>query len=176
MLEYICELIINNLIIIWRGMRILNIIFLDVDNVLNSTTKLIEVYKKTGKPHSGYRYPFDERCLNNLRELVINTKAKIVVTSIWRETEEGKVTLLNELKKYDLDEEVIGYTPVLNSKKRVEEIRSFLEDIENNCKFVILDDMTDMGEFSTFLVKTDSKVGLTSENVKEAIKILNLQN
>ena len=47
----------------------MNIIFLDIDGVLNSRRKLIEVYKKTHKPHSGYNYPFDEICLENLKTL-----------------------------------------------------------------------------------------------------------
>lgn len=47
----------------------MNIIFLDVDGVLNSVNKLIETYKRTHKPHSGYSYPFDEVCLENLQLL-----------------------------------------------------------------------------------------------------------
>ena len=38
----------------------MNVIFLDVDGVLNSINKLIEIYNKTHKSHSGYIYPFDE--------------------------------------------------------------------------------------------------------------------
>ena len=62
----------------------MNIIFLDIDGVLNSHRKLIEVYKKTHKPHSGYNYPFDEICLNNLKDLFEKTNSKIVITSSWR--------------------------------------------------------------------------------------------
>lgn len=150
----------------------MKIIFLDVDYVLNSTKKLIEVYNETGKPHSGYSYPFDERCMENLKNLVLETDAKLVITSVWRKTEEGRSVLLNELKKYDLDKYVIGYTPVLN-RIRGEEIASFLSHMSGEVSFVILDDNSDMGKFLPFLVKTDCKVGLTTENVKEAIEILN---
>ena len=87
--------------------EILNIIFLDVDGVLNSQRKLVEVYEKTNKPHSGYAYPFDERCLYNLKELVELTNSKIVISSTWRKEEEGRTTLLNKLKEYNLDDKVI---------------------------------------------------------------------
>ena len=50
----------------------MNIIFLDVDEVLNSINNLIEVYNKTHKSHSAYSYPFDENCLENLKLLVQN--------------------------------------------------------------------------------------------------------
>ena len=147
----------------------MNIIFLDVDHVLNSTRKLIEVYKKTHKSHSGYSYPFDEICMENLRILVLNTNSRLVITSVWRKEQEGKTILLNELGKYDLDKYVIGYTPILNGKSRGEEIASFLSKLQCEANFVILDDDSDMGELLPFLIKTDGKVGLTYENVKEAI-------
>lgn len=150
----------------------MNIIFLDVDYVLNSTRKLKEVYNETGKPHSGYSYPFDERCMENLKRIVFETDSNIVITSVWRKTEEGRSVLLTELNKYGLDKYILGWTPVLNTK-RGKEISSFLSGLKDSVKFVILDDNSDMGEYGPFLVKTDGKVGLTEENVKEAIEKLN---
>lgn len=98
----------------------MNIIFLDVDGVLNSINKLIEIYNKTHKSHSGYSYPFDERCLENLQLLVQETDSKIVITSTWRKDEDGRKTLLNVLSKYELDNKVIGYTPVLEETRGIE--------------------------------------------------------
>lgn len=106
-------------------------------------------------------------------DYVLNTEAKLVITSVCRKTEEGRGVLLNELKKYELDKYIIGYTPILNSVSG-KEIGSFLSDLNYEVKFVILDDNSDMGEFLAFLVKTDGKVGLTAENVKDAIEILEL--
>lgn len=150
----------------------MNIIFLEVDGVLNSQNKLIEVYKKTGKPHSGYLYPFDEKCLDNLCLLVNKTDAKLVITSTWRKDKEGIDILLNMLKKYNLDKKVIGYTPILG-KDRGLEIKSFLSCLENEVNFVILDDDDDMGELYNYLIRTDMKVGLTYENVNDGIMRLN---
>lgn len=152
----------------------MNIIFLDVDGVLNSINKLIEVYKETGKPHSGYAYPFDEKCMKNLQILVKETNSKLVITSTWRKDEEGRKTLLSELKKYGLDKEVKGYTPILVNEKREKEIKEYLSILKEVPKFIILDDDVDMEELLRFLIKTNPQTGLTSENVQEAIDKLNV--
>ena len=150
----------------------MNIIFLDVDGVLNSRNKLIEIYNKTHKPHSGYSYPFDERCLENLKLLVQETNSKIVVSSTWRKDEEGRITLLKVLSEYELDNKIIGYTPVLDKERGIE-IKQFLISLKETHNFVILDDDLDMGELNPFLIKTNGQVGLTYENVQEAIIKLN---
>lgn len=151
----------------------MNIIFLDVDGVLNSINKLIETYEKTHKPHSGYSYPFDEKCLQNLQLLVRETNSKLVITSTWRKDEEGRISLLNALKDYELDAKVIGYTPILQGKIRGIEISQFLSKLKEKPNFIILDDDSDMGELLPFLIKTDNRTGLTYENVQEAIMKLN---
>ena len=45
----------------------MNIIFLDVDGVLNSLNHAKELYEKTKRPYSGFDFPFDSECLNNLK-------------------------------------------------------------------------------------------------------------
>lgn len=150
----------------------MNIIFCDVDGVLNSICHLKEVYYLTGVPHSNYEYPFDEKCLNNLK-LLVDDNTRIVITSKWRKYIEGINRLMEELKKYGLDRHVIGYTPILFTI-RGEEIKSFIENTDINIEhFVILDDDSDMGDLIPYLVKTNNQTGLTYENVLEAKKILN---
>lgn len=149
----------------------MNIIFLDVDGVLNSIRKLKEEYYKNKRPYSGFEYPFDEVCLNNLKELVKKTDAYIVITSTWRMSDVGKNVLLQELKKYNLDDRVIGYTDILHSP-RGEEVKSFLSKLNKNINYVILDDDRDFDGLEEYLIKTDNRVGLAKENVKDAIKKL----
>ena len=48
----------------------MNIIFLDVDGVLNSIDHAKKVYEETLRAHSGYEYPFDPECLERLQKLV----------------------------------------------------------------------------------------------------------
>ena len=150
----------------------MNLIFLDVDGVLNSSRKLREVWELTHKPHSGYSYPFDERCLENLRLLVRETNSKMVITSTWRKDEVGRSTLLKVLSEYELDNRVIGYTPVLDETRGIE-IKQFLISLKETANFIILDDDSDMGELMPFFIKTNKQVGLTYENVQEAIIKLN---
>ena len=153
----------------------MNLIFLDVDGVLNSSRKLREVWELTHKPHSGVNYPFDERCMNNLKLLVEKTNSKIVVTSTWRKYEENRNRLLEELKKYELNEYVIGYTKVFKDNPGIE-IGEYLKTLDKDVNFIILDDSSKMGVLVEYLVKTDISVGLTYENVEEAIKKLTKRN
>ena len=152
----------------------MNLIFLDIDGVINSISNLIRVYNETHKSHSCYNYPFDPNCLQNLKKLVIETKSSLVISSSWRHSPKGKEKLLDALKEYDLDQLVIGYTPSLGSS-RGEEIKDFLRSFESSdtTNFVILDDDTDMDDLLPYLVKTNMRVGLTEENVRQAISILN---
>ena len=105
----------------------MNIIFLDVDGVLNSIQSLKKAAIKNKRPYSGYDYPFDEKCLKNLKTLVDKTDSYIVITSTWRYDERGKKILLDKLREYNLDMRVVGYTSRLN-KPRGEEIKAYLEE------------------------------------------------
>ena len=146
----------------------MNIIFLDIDGVLNSHRKLKEVYERTHKPHSGYNYPFDEICLSNLKVLVELTNSKLVITSSWRKDKKGINKIIEALKEYELDQHIIGYTPILNKPRGIE-IQEYLNQLDYKPNFIILDDDTDMENLIDYLIKTNIKVGLTEENVEEAI-------
>ena len=90
----------------------MNIIFLDIDGVLNSHRKLKEVYEQTHKPHSGYNYPFDEICLENLKTLDgFNTPVIMMTAS-------SKDEVQNKLDTYGFD----GYLSKPFNKKDLEEI------------------------------------------------------
>ena len=104
----------------------MNIIFLDVDGVLNSAKELSEG-------------PFSKISLSVLKRIVDETNVKIVVISSWRLLEFSRKILLSELEKYHLKESVIGMTPHLTSNR--EEIMTYLKSNEfSNLNFIILDD------------------------------------
>lgn len=151
----------------------MNIIFLDVDGVINSVNNLIKVYHETHKSHSGYSYPFDPNCLENLKELVERTKSSLVISSTWRHSQKGMEKLLEALSKYELDELVIGCTPSLGLSRGAE-IKKYLSSLNSTStiNFVILDDDSDMDDLLPYLVHTNRQVGLTKENVQQAIKKL----
>ena len=146
----------------------MNIIFLDIDGVLNSHRKLKEVYELTHKSHSGYNYPFDELCLANLTKIVVQTNSKIVITSTWRKDKEGRQKIIEALKEYNIDQHIIGYTPILN-QSRGNEIKAYLSTLDQTPNFIILDDDTDMEDLIDYLIKTNISDGLTKQNTEEAI-------
>ena len=111
--------------------------------------------------------------LENLKELVTVTKSKLVISSIWRCSHEGMEKLLEALNEYDMGELVIGCTPVLGLSRGAE-IKQYLSDfkVSDTVNFVILDDDQDMEDLSQYLIHTDEQVGLTKENVQQAINKL----
>ena len=149
----------------------MNIIFLDVDGVLNSIKGLIESYQINKRPYSGYDYPFDERCLNNLKRIVLETNSYLVITSTWRMHEIGKSILLAKLKEYELDTRVIGYTDILH-KRRGEEIKAYLNKLDKEVNYIILDDDNDFESLEEHLIQTNYEVGLTEKDQEEAVKKL----
>jgi hypothetical protein len=61
------------------------IIFLDIDGVLRTHKSDLEWSKKLGVPiYKGVNRLFDKEIIDNLNEVIILTKAKIVITSNWR--------------------------------------------------------------------------------------------
>jgi len=138
----------------------MKIIFLDVDGVLNS-----------GWTKTPLHYIEKDKFLQ-LKRIVNETGAKVVVSSSWRE-HKGFHNLLTDFLNC-VDIEVVGSTAIY--AKREDEIQAWLkanhEPIES---FVILDDW-DMSEtFPDNMVHTVSyhRMGLDQEFANKAIEILN---
>lgn len=138
----------------------MNIIFLDVDRVLNSAKELSEG-------------PFSKISLNVLKRIVDETNAKIVVISSWRLLEFSRKILLSELEKYHLKESVIGMTPHLPSN-REEEIMTYLKSNEfPNLNFIILDDQViEYQDLEEHVIKIDPYFGLNEEHLEICIHLL----
>ena len=150
----------------------MNVIFLDVDGVLNSIKSLKTAYKDDNKrPYSDYYYPFDPKCMLNLKHLVEETNSYLVITSTWRQYEIGREILLSELKKYGLDTRVIGYTDILHKAREVE-IKAYLEKLDEDVNFIIIDDSKGFPELEEFLIRTNFEKGLTKRGTKKGIKKL----
>ena len=150
-----------------------NILFLDVDGVLN--------HKSWRENNDDY---FDKPiCAENMEHLkaIINaTRAKIVLTSSYRRYwNEGKIQvdpigdyITRMFAEYDL--EIDSKTPEFEGNDRKAEIEAWLlthqEQVEN---YVIIDDV-DYG-YEQFFVKTDDQLGLDAKSVEKAIDILLLK-
>ena len=148
------------------------IIFLDFDGVLNSK-KYIALKNEPG-------VCFDPECLNLLKEIVLKTNAKIVLTSSWREHWDKDEKLCDETGVFinqafkSLGFKIFDKTPSLNLR-REQEIKEWLNQNQYVDNFVVLDDMLLGADFlKGHFVKTSYYIsGLNKENVKEAITILN---
>lgn len=162
----------------------MRVVFLDVDGVLNSVRDLMEYRKKNGIDHCILYDEVEDRPLGLLKTIVDSTGCKLVVSSTWRKAydEEGNAVLkagklYKKLEKRLLEYgmEVFDVTPVVRGDdvERGDEIRAWLAEHLDVESFVILDDDSDMREFtSTHLVKTTYENGLTEEHVKKAIAML----
>lgn len=152
------------------------IIFLDIDGVLNNYSYRTE-FPNLICPYN----------IVNLNKIIAATKAKIVISSYWRET-----ITTDFLKSFGFIGDVIGYTPRLSfhceafptysySVPRGCEIKAWLElnkaDLGvkmSKLKYVILDDDSDMlyWQRDKFLW-VDPYNGITPSIAYKAIQILN---
>lgn len=150
---------------------IMNIIFLDIDGVLNTGRNQDFQASIEGKSTFEHQFNFDDGCMKNLKELVDEFDAYIVISSSWRiEKDETYGTeILRNLKDYDLDNRIIDRTPSF-STIRGEEIKQWLinnkEKVDN---FLILDDEDDMIDLVTNLALCNDYYGI-DENVKNLAK------
>jgi hypothetical protein len=140
----------------------MKILFLDFDGVLN-THRNIDPDPEIFSPAA---------CANLSKLLSDEPDLVIVVSSAWRHG--GKDYVRNILSKNGIARSrVVGVTGN-EPGCRGDQIKAWLDahdelPIES---FVIFDDENDMGPVLDRLVKTQSYIGLTSEHVEDAKKIL----
>lgn len=163
----------------------MNIIFLDVDGVLNDFYTLEKNRQRNIFEESGP--DLDENKFKLLKELVDKTNSKIVLSSSWRVFfDEDSLKPLNYsaqefmrlFYKYGLH--LYSVTGRSKTHKREDEINDWLNNHDNIEAFAILDDDDDdlTSFIGTNLVKTKyyddnrAECGLTRNHVEESIKIL----
>ncbi len=157
----------------------MKVIFLDIDGVLNVYPPGRDEYGDHFMPH----------LIENLKYILDNTGAKIVVSSSWRLC--GEQTMKEMWEKRNLPGEVIGITPNMTygincntSTPRGKEIERWLYTNIGIESYVILDDDSDMLEdqMINFVRTSDNPThpdhvdigyGLTRICAEQAIEILN---
>ena len=151
----------------------MKIIFLDIDGVLNTDRQI-----RINNLEQIKDIKFDPIAMKNLKKIVEESKAKIVITSTWRVHRQDNGYLWRELirnfEMYNLDTNtLLDITPVIDRNMKTElrekEILDWLTKHKNIEKFVILDDQWDMGGLNSHFVRCLSFRGLTNENAEEAI-------
>lgn len=139
------------------------IVFLDIDGVL-----------QMAQDPPGRFKPEAIAALNWLTEAA---QAQIVISSAWR----IMPTVPQILRGNGVRAKVIGKTPIFSGSDRLDttaptrgrEIAAWLRGWTSTEPFVILDDNADMDHLLPYLVQTAPQVGLTAEDAKRALTILN---
>jgi len=143
--------------------RKLLIVFLDIDGVLNNEALL---------KNNGGIDALDAESLKLVQELLEETGANVVITSVWRlgHSLYWIQTMFKNLG-FQYPERVIGATLNLPGDVRGKEIKLWLAQVPVD-GFVILDDDSDMDGLEDHLVKTSFKTGLTRKHIEKAKKLL----
>lgn len=134
------------------------VLFLDVDGVLNTRVGSL-----------------DEDKLVWLQCLLLMTRAVLVVSSSWRTVPDQYERLVGTLARRGLHP--VSCTPDLTIKKgdlhlskdRWQEIEAWLQENPQVDQFVILDDLPWMGPLSQHHIKVNPEIGLTHNNVLDAL-------
>jgi hypothetical protein len=133
----------------------MKILFLDVDGVININGT------------------FSKAAIVNLNKLLKAEKdLDIVISSSWRH--KGLETCRDILETHGVDpDRIIGVTDSKpNDYERGHHIQRWLDKHKDIDKFVIFDDNSDIKPDMAELVQTNPHVGITSSDVKKALKIL----
>ena len=159
----------------------MKVVFLDIDGVLNVIPQ----------GHDAFGGIFHSDFVDNLKRIIDETDAKIVISSSWRHS--GLQKMLDMWEFRNLPGEVIGVTPDLyrfldfegeRTMVRGDEIQAVLNIHPEITHYVILDDDTDMlkHQLGNF-VQTSNNInhpdcidigyGLTKECTNRVIRILN---
>lgn len=144
-----------------------NILFLDIDGVLNSELWFRKRSKSNDTRRDHDLSMIDPDAVEYLNDFVTKTECRVILSSTWRRnTPLDEMTSL--LKEKGFEHEVTGATPAFNDPHSVRgnEIRAWLKNnISNDSDFnryVIFDDSSDMllWQKDNFF-RTDPFTGLT---------------
>lgn len=162
------------------------VIFLDIDGVLN--TKEFHSKMKKDTPKDEYGYAFDPVAVANLKHIIEETDAVIVISSCWKF--HGVAKLRKMWKQRNLPGHIHDITPntisdeiLLNANLdgmelgvcRGNEIKEWLSRHEGEVStYVIIDDFDDLlPEQEDYAVMTNTLIGITEWDAEKAIMILN---
>ena len=157
----------------------MKIIFLDFDGVMD-TAYYDHILNKEGHPCSDdYGILFDPECVKNLKHIIDQTGADIVVSSSWKYMMEYR-DFLEMWKARNLPGFVTDVTPIPPERRnRGDEIDAWLAECDVECQYVIIDDLSadcfNEHQIPRLLV-VNPFYGLDEDTAKRAISILNNNN
>ena len=161
--------------------------FLDIDGVLNTERHYEYCCKNSIASDEKFGYPFDPEAVANLKKIIDETGAEIVISSSWKFW--GLSTMIDLWKGRNLPGKVIGITPqamsdevLLNADLEMglipfkgTEIKDWLSKHRRGvAQYAILDDVNDMlPEQQSHIVQINPVVGITEQDAEKVIAILN---
>lgn len=149
-------------------------IYLDIDGVLNSD-EFADYMLSEDNVDIFNEDMLDPRAIVNLRKIVENTNAVIVLSSSWRWEKESRDAVHRQLKAKGID--FVDTTTLQTdiTLSRGKEIEKHIEEHPNIENFVILDDDEITNPvLAPHHIRTTFKHGLTREKALAAIKILKI--
>lgn len=140
------------------------VLFLDVDGVLHPTT---------------VRHPreqFDKSCMMLLTEVVSKTKAKIVLSTAWRQDADGRSEISQKLRQYGLAC-FVSCTPSIGRYSRAREILTWVRKYKP-LTWVAVDDLPllqESNEMDDHFVQTDDRSGLRQKTADQIVHLFKAQ-
>ena len=167
------------------------ILFLDFDGVLNTERHHEHCYENGIVPVDRYGYAFDPEAVANLKLIIDETGADIVVSSSWKFW--GLSAMTDMWEERNLPGKVIGITPNTMSDEMLlnanledwdamagkgHEIKEWLsKNGKDVIQYAILDDVCDMlPDQQDHFVQINPVVGITEEDAEKVIAILKNSN
>ena len=151
----------------------MNVIFLDVDGVLNYTNWY---YSDRNPGNLNGEEDVDPQCIERVNKLCEETNSEIILSSDWRIDDSAFSRLERAGLKKILDKTpipVFGNYGATYHFTRGEEIQMWLEWHPEVTNYVIIDDRTDfMDNQKSHFVHVDSYYGFTDEDYNLALTIL----
>lgn len=153
-------------------------VFLDFDGVVCTKRHRMELYTKGFPLKDDYGPFFDPEAVENLRSIVNNTGAGIIITSTWKyKGWEAMQTLWAIRKMPGILLDITPDLPAAFLYTRGMEINKWLNTNASNnpseYQYVIIDDGFEfMPEQEPHLVLTDPTIGLTAKDAEKAQAIL----
>jgi hypothetical protein len=148
----------------------MNIIFLDIDGVMNHRRHMIR-----SKLHKSFE--FCPKSVEHVKQILEQTNSKIVLSSSWRIGETIETFKKNYLSHYRLQNYLVGMTPFSGNfnETRGLEIQQYINLVKNTYlnvdRFIIIDDDKDMSHLMSRLVHCTNLNGLDEIKRDEAIRL-----
>jgi hypothetical protein len=163
------------------------VLFLDIDGGLNTERQHDRCANEGIAPVDGFGYAFDPEAVANLKSIVEETDAYIVISSSWKLW--GLDAMQRMWTRRGMPGIVIDITPNTESDEMLlsvnldymdipaikgSEIKEWLSTTGHDIThYAILDDLPDMlPEQESHFIQTDPRIGITEEDAKQIIKIL----